>query len=831
MTYHLFSDALRRDKVKNIIIKGAKEGNLKGINLEIPRNKLVVFTGLSGSGKSTLAIDTIFHECQRQYLEALGLQGIRKPKIEELRNASPAVIIAQNEYSKNPRSSVGTVTNIYTDLRMIYEKLSKRTCPNCHQEIMASQCKEEVEKLEDEFKVYMYCSYCNHKMEKLTRTHFSYNTREGACKTCEGLGKVLKINEKNVIHENLSLEEGAVQFWEQRYKEYQISVLDNSFKHYGIALKPGTKVSAFNEGQKVILLYGVESDEVKGLFPNINPPKTVSEGKFEGVFSVLWRRLSEKGGEAKSLDTYFKSNTCADCKGERLNELSRSVTVLDTRLPELTSLSLEELYHWLQNLENSIEGASKLMVESYVLDLKTKIQRIIKVGLGYLTLNRQTMTLSGGEAQRIKLAATLDSTLTGVIYIMDEPTIGLHPKDTEGIINILKELRDMENTVIVIEHDVDIMKEADYIVDIGPGSGKFGGEVIGKGTLEEIKNQGSSVTGTYLKREMEDKREPRKGTRQFIEAKNVNLHNLKDVNVKFPVGCLTSVTGVSGSGKSTLVFEVLAKGDKKEEEAFNIVEGSEAFHNIITVEQRAITRMKRSNVATYSEVYSEIRKIFATIEEAKEKGLTTKHFSFNTKGGRCENCEGLGYVTSNMLFFENIEVPCSVCGGNQFNDEILSVKYKGNSIKDILKMSVEEALVIFKDHPKAIKILKLLKDVGLGYLELGQSLTTLSGGEGQRLKLAVELINNQGKNNLYLIDEPTTGLHPLDVENFLVLLNRMVDSGNTVIVVEHNQIVIKASDWIIDLGPEGGIKGGKVIAEGTPKDIRENENSVTGKFI
>lgn len=817
--------------MKNIIIKGAKEGNLKDINLEIPRNKLVVFTGLSGSGKSTLAIDTIFHECQRQYLEALGLQGIRKPKIEELRNASPAVIIAQNEYSKNPRSSVGTVTNIYTDLRMIYEKLSKRTCSNCHHEIVASECKEEVEKLEDNFKVYMYCSHCNNKMEKLTRSHFSYNTREGACKTCEGLGKVLKINEKNVVHENLSLEEGAVQFWEQRYKEYQISVLYNSFKHYGIAIKPGTKVSAFNEGQKAILLYGVESDKVKGLFPNITSPKTVSEGKFEGVFPVLWRRLSEKGGEAKSLDTYFKSNTCADCKGERLNELSRSVTVLDTRLPELTSLSLEELYNWLQNLENSIEGTSKLMVESYILDLKTKIQRIIKVGLGYLALNRQTMTLSGGEAQRIKLAATLDSTLTGVIYIMDEPTIGLHPKDTEGIINILKELRDMENTVIVIEHDVDIMEEADYIVDIGPGSGKFGGEVIGEGTLEEIKNQGSSVTGTYLKREVEHQREPRKGTAQFIEAKNVNLHNLKDVNVKFPVGCLTSVTGVSGSGKSTLVFEVLAKGDKKEEELFNIVEGSEVFHNIITVEQRAITRMKRSNVATYSEVYSEIRKIFATIKEAKEKGLTTKHFSFNTKGGRCENCEGLGYVTSNMLFFENIEVPCPVCRGNQFNDEVLSVKYKGNSIKDILKMSVEEALLIFKDHPKAIKILKLLKDVGLGYLELGQSLTTLSGGEGQRLKLAVELINNQGKNNLYLIDEPTTGLHPLDVENFLVLLNRMVDSGNTVIVVEHNQIVIKASDWIIDLGPEGGIKGGKVIAEGTPKDIRENENSVTGKFI
>lgn len=818
--------------MNNIIIQGAKEGNLKNISLKIPRNKLVVFTGLSGSGKSTLAIDTIFQECQRQYLEAMGLQGINKPKIDFIQNVSPAIVITQTEYSnKNPRSSVGTVTDIYTDLRMIYEKLSKRYCPNCHRAIMSSECKEEVEKSDDHFKVYMYCNHCSHKMDKLTRTHFSYNTREGACKTCEGLGKVLKINEDNVIHQDVSLEAGAVDFWEHRYKDYQISSLYKAFEHYGVSIKSNTPVKDFNQIQKTILLYGVESKKVKKIIPLVNPPKTVAEGRFEGVFPVLWRRLSEKEGDSKKLDAYFESDICPDCNGERLNELSRIVTVLDTRLPELVSLSLEELDQWLKKLEKDMTDANQLIIEPYLVDLKTKIKRIVNVGLGYLSLDRQTMTLSGGEAQRIKLAATLDSSLTGMIYIMDEPTIGLHPKDTVGIINILKELRDRENTVIVIEHDIDIMKEADYIIDIGPGSGKYGGAVIGAGSLEELKNQGTSVTGCYLKRTPQSRKEFRKGSGEFIEIQNGNLYNLKNIHVRFPVGCLTSVTGVSGSGKSTLVFEILSKSNEKNHTSHNKVIGTEVFDRIITVEQSPLTRMKRSNVATYSGVYSEIRKIFGGLNSAKEKGLTAKHFSFNSKGGRCENCEGLGYVTSNMLFFKDLEVTCPVCGGNQFNHEVLSIKYKGHSIKDVLKMSIGDALNLFSEYPKILTILNLLQEVGVDYLELGQTLTTLSGGEGQRLKLATELLNNKGKKNLYLIDEPTTGLHPIDVENFILLINKIVDACSTVIVVEHNQQIIKASDWIVDLGPEGGINGGKVIAVGNPDQIAANKNSVTGQFL
>jgi excinuclease ABC subunit A len=818
-------------QLSNIIIHGAKEGNLKNISLEIPRYKLVVFTGLSGSGKSTLAVDVLFNECQRQYLEAIGFQGIRKPKIDYLRNVSPAIMITQTEANKNTRSTVGTLTNIYTDLRMVYEKLGVRTCPHCHEVISAAECKEELEKAAGEYTVFMYCSRCNYRMKKLTRTHFSYNTREGACKTCEGLGKVLTVNKEKAVNESLSLENGAVDYWEQKYKEYQISILYNAFRHYHIPAADNIPVKDFSGIQKSILYHGIDSDDVKRAFPEIQPPKTVGSGRFEGVLPMLWRRMSEKGGDAKQLNDYFDFDPCPDCKGERLCELGRSTTVTGTRLPELNAFSLEELQEWIKKLDSMLGCNERSLVESYLADLRTKIQRIINVGLTYLSLDRQTITLSGGELQRVKLAAALDSDLTGIIYIMDEPTVGLHPKDTEGMIAILKKLRDMGNTVIVIEHDPDVMAQADYIVDIGPSSGKHGGEIIGSGTLKEIKEQETSVTGMYLRNSKPDRPNVRKGSGGIIEVKNATLYNLKNIYVRFPAGCLITVTGVSGSGKSTLVFEVLAAASEKKHASCNMVSGLAQFDQIVAIEQSAITRMKRSNVATYSEVYTQIRKIFGSLKEARDKGLSDKHFSFNTPGGRCENCEGLGYVLSNMLFFKDIEVTCPVCGGKQFNDEVLSVKYKGYTIKDILQMSVEDALCTFDTYPNIKRILGLLQDVGLGYLELGQTLTTLSGGEGQRLKLAKELVGNTGRHSLYLMDEPTTGLHPVDVEHFLTLLNRIVDSGNTVIVVEHNQQVINASDWIIDLGPEGGKNGGHVIFEGTPRDLMNCAGSITAKYM
>ena len=815
----------------HISIIGAKEGNLKNITVDLPRNKWIVLTGVSGSGKTTLAMDVLYQECQRQYLEAIGYQGIRKPNIDAIGHVSPAIQIQQQAYNKNPRSTVGTVTDIYTDLRMLFEKLSTRDCPACGKEFSSAECREETEKTADEFKVFQYCPHCNHRMEKLTRTHFSYNTREGACATCQGLGEVMTVAEEQVLREELALEEGAVVFWEKRYRDYQLESLVAASDHYGIPLKINTPVKDFTPTQRVLLLHGAESEEMHQLFPDVQAPRTIAEGRYEGVLPNLWRRIADKKGASKFQEAYFESVICPECHGERLNELSRSVTVKGTRLPELSSSSLTGLMDWLSKLEENLKHSEQLLVGVYVTDLKTKLKRILKLGLGYLSLDRQTMTLSGGEAQRLRLAAVLDSDLTGVIYILDEPTISLHPKDTEGLLTVLRSLRDKGNTVLVIEHDTAVMAAADYLIDIGPGAGKYGGEVIGSGTLQQIKEQAASVTGAYLNSKSEPRKFFRKGSGDFIEVSQADKHNLQNLTVRFPIGCLICVTGVSGSGKSTLVFDVLAKGDTDQSQKPNQVSGTGSFDRIVIVEQAPLTRMKRSNVATYSDAYTEIRKIFGRQQTAIEKGMTANHFSFNVKGGRCDHCEGLGVVTNNLLFFEDQEVPCPVCSGRRFKDEVLSVAYRGHSITTVLGMSVEEGAELFADSPKISAILKLLQDVGLGYLELGQTTTTLSGGEAQRLKLAVELLANQGKKNLYLIDEPTTGLHPIDVEKFLKLLDRMVDSGSTVVVVEHNQQIIGAADWIIDLGPGGGTAGGKVIAEGTPSDIRKDKNSVTGKFI
>lgn len=815
--------------MSNIEIISANEGNLKDVSLKIPKNKLVVFTGLSGSGKSTLLIDVLFNECQRQYLEALSLQGIHKPKIERIRGASPAIAISQKGANSNPRSTVGTMTDIYSDLRMVYEKLGLRRCPYCGETISSADCKEETEKADNEFHVYMYCCKCGKRMDKITRTHFSFNTKEGACPTCEGLGKIHSIKKERAVNEKLSLEGGAVSYWEKQYGSYQISILYAAFKHYGVPVPANIPVQQFSDVQKAILYEGIEIDLMKGNFPNHKPPKTTASGKFEGVLPILWRRLSEKDGNAKQLEEYFDIVECHGCRGERLSELSRGITVNGTRLPQLSQFSLEKLCQWVNELAASLTQQPSEMVKAYLLDITTKLTRVINVGLGYLSVDRQIVTLSGGELQRLRLAAVLDSDLSGVIYILDEPTAGLHPKDTAGLITILRKLRDLGNSVLVIEHDVDIMSVADYIVDIGPGSGKYGGKVAATGVLEEIKSQETSVTGNYL-------RSPHPGKTNFRNAtgavyiKEADKFNLKNVSAAIPIGCLTTVTGPSGSGKSTLIFEVLAKNEHYTKK--NCVSGLELFDNIVEIEQSPITKMKRSNVATYSEVYSEIRTVFAGTDAAKHEGLTAKHFSFNTPGGRCENCEGLGYIDSNMLFFSNTEVVCPVCNGNRFYNKVLSVEYKGLSIKDVLNLSVEEAVDFFANQPKIIRILKLLQDVGLGYLELGQTLTTLSGGEGQRLKLAKELIgSSSGKRNLYLMDEPTIGLHPKDIEHFLVLLNRMVDAGNSIVVVEHNQQVIRNSDWIIDLGPEGGEKGGEIVFTGTPKEMIETSKSVTAKYL
>ena len=814
----------------DIVISGAREANLRDLSVRIPKGKLVVLTGVSGSGKSTLAVDVLYQECQRQYLEAIGYQGVHKPKVDSVRGLTPAVRITQTQENRNPRSTVGTVTYIYTELRMIYEKLGVRTCPHCGRLISAADCREETEKKDGDFFVYRYCHLCGERFDALTRSHFSHNTREGACPTCQGLGRVMEICAENAVHGELSLQGGAVDLWGGgEYLSYQIKVLENGCRHYGLPPMGDKPIKDFTEGQRALLLYGAESEQMRAVVGDVKPPKTVAAGRFEGVYTSLWRRLGERDGNPKGLERYFDFMPCPDCHGERLNEVSRAVTVMDTRLPELSQLSLEGLLAWVERLERAVSEKERQQVNSYLLDLKTKLNRLNNVGLGYLTLDRQTATLSGGESQRIRLSAVLDSDLTGITYILDEPTTGLHPRDTVGLVRILKELRDLGNTVLVIEHDADVMREADHIIDIGPGAGRHGGEVVGQGTLEELKNQPSSVTGVWLKETPPPYGLHRRGPGEKVWVKNATLNNLKHIDVGFPTGCITAVTGVSGSGKSTLALDVLGSEGALARGGCNIVEGLGQFGRVTLIEQAAISRMRRSNVATYADLYTDIRKLFG--EQGKTHGLTASHFSFNTPGGRCETCEGLGYVKSNLLFFDDIDVICPECGGRQFKDAVLAVEWNGRSIKDVLELDVEEALEVFKGQKTLHKKLALLNDVGLGYLELGQTLTTLSGGEGQRLKLARELMKGGSQNALYLMDEPTTGLHPRDVEHFLALLDRMADAGNTIIVVEHNQQVIRHADWVVDLGPDGGDKGGEVVFEGHPEDLKSCTLSETGKFL
>lgn len=601
--------------------------------------------------------------------------------------------------------------------------------------------------------------------------------------------------------------------------------------HFGVPLEDHLPVKEYRADQKAILYHGVESLEVKEYFPSVKPPKTVKEGKFEGVLTGMWRRFSEKEGKSTEADTYFYSHTCPDCHGDRLNQMSRNVTVEEVTIPELVNRSLEDMLEWTKQLETTLNQESYLVAETFIKDMKTKLQRILKTGLGYLTLDRQTISLSGGEAQRLRLSALLDSALTGVLYVMDEPTIGLHPRDTTGLLSVLKELRDLGNTVLVIEHDMDVMKEADTIIDMGPGAGDRGGKIVGEGKLTDLMHQKDSPTGRYLSEQKQMNQNKRQGTGESIVVHNASIHNLNHITVSFPVDCLISVTGVSGSGKSSLIFDTLAKGKDKIHEGFEQVTGLDHFDQMITVGQSPLSRMKRSNVATFTGVFTPIRKVFAQLPEAKDQGLTAKHFSFNTAGGRCENCEGLGYVPTNMLFFPDLKVTCPVCQGQRFKPDILSVKHHGYTIYDVLESSIREGLHLFKGQSKIEKTLSLLDEIGLGYLKMGQPLTTLSGGEGQRLKLAQELMKKTNQRSLYLLDEPTTGLHPNDVNQLLRLLNRLVDAGNTVIVVEHNTQLIQASDWIVDLGPEGGEKGGQVIAEGTPETVANDKNSYTGQYL
>jgi excinuclease ABC subunit A len=836
-----------------ITIRNARLHNLKNVTLEIPKNRLVVITGLSGSGKSTLAFDILNKEGQRQYLESLGLitWGVTKPPVDSITGLSPSISVDQHLTNHSPRSTVGTVTEVFTYLRILYARLGHRPCPVCGQDVPPPNyesneeswnASEDAESEESPEETYP-CPHCGAAVPEMGMANFSFNKPAGACPTCTGLGVVRQVIISKLVDENKSILEYAVDGWIEFHVNYYSQILKDAAKHFGFAFDPSKAVKDYTPVQRDLFLYGTDSPQLRHHFPDIKPPTTVKQGKFEGVTTNLQRRYDEHATNAaylEKLDHLFMSQTCPECEGTRLRPESRAVTIAGESIINVSQWSLNDLDIWLRTLPSHFTADEMLLARPILDDLFERVSRLLEVGVGYLSLERSSPTLSAGEAQRLRLAALLGSGLTGVLYVLDEPTIGLHARDNHRLINVLRRLRDLDNTILVVEHDLDVIRAADHLIDVGPGAGKHGGQIVAEGTPDEVSQTKGSLTGAFLAGTMtvpvpEQRRAPNHKVMTIAGARQFNLHNL---TVQIPLGLLVAVTGVSGSGKSSLIFDVL---DAAARQRFNgsseipgehdSITGWEHIDKVITIDQAHIGRLPRSNAATYSDTFTPIREAFAATPEAKKNKITARHFSFNVPGGRCERCEGAGTLTVKMHFLPEVEVRCPVCHGRRFKKEILAIQYRGFDISQVLNMTVEEALALFEDVPPAVSRLKVMSDVGLGYLQLGQPATTLSGGEAQRVKLAKELGRRSTGRTLYLLDEPTTGLHPADTIRLLLVLQRLVDAGNSVIFVEHNLDLVKAADWVIDLGPEGGVAGGQLIAEGTPEDVANVKESYTGQCL
>ncbi|ELC8400880.1 excinuclease ABC subunit UvrA [Clostridium perfringens] len=931
-----------------IIVKGAKVHNLKNVSLEIPRDKLIVFTGLSGSGKSSLAFDTIYAEGQRRYVESLSsyarqfLGQMDKPDVESIEGLSPAISIDQKTTSRNPRSTVGTVTEIYDYLRLLYARVGVPHCPKCGKEITQQSVDQIVDQImelperskimilapiirgrkgthekvlenikkqgfvraridgeiydltEDEIKLeknikhnieavvdriivkdgiegrltdsietslkmaeglvlvniigeedrlyseHFACADCGISIDELAPRMFSFNSPFGKCERCDGLGTLMEIDEDLIVpNKDLSIRGGAISTWgDSRMKEesWTYCVLKALMEKYNFDLD--TPYKDLPKKVQEVLMYG-EPEKLKVTYTKENVT-SVYNHSFEGEINNLRRRYMETNSDTMKaeIEKYMSDNPCPKCKGARLKPEALAVTVGGKNIFEFTSMAIREELDFINSINFSEKD--KIISSQIIKEIQSRLSFLINVGLDYLDLARKAGTLSGGEAQRIRLATQIGSQLMGVLYILDEPSIGLHQRDNDRLISTLKQLRDVGNTLIVVEHDEDTMREADYIVDIGPGAGEHGGEIVASGTLDEIMSNENSLTGKYLTgaKKVELPEERRKGNGNFITVKGAKENNLKNVTAKFPLGTLTMVTGVSGSGKSTLVNEILYKGlNKIVNKAkdlpgkFKEITGYENIDKIIDIDQSPIGRTPRSNPATYTGTFDIIRELFSQTQEAKMRGYKPGRFSFNVKGGRCEACSGDGIIKIEMQFLSDVYVPCEVCKGKRYNRETLEVKYKGKNIADVLNMTVEEALEFFENIPRIKNKLQTLMDVGLGYIRLGQPSTQLSGGEAQRIKLAYELSKRSTGKTLYILDEPTTGLHIHDVNRLVKILQRLVDGGNTVIVIEHNLDMIKCADYIVDLGPEGGDKGGTIIDTGTPEKIAGAKESYTGKYL
>ena len=841
-----------------IIIKGARLHNLKNVTVTIPKGKFVVATGLSGSGKSTLVFEILYAEGKRQYMESMGLSAdtMQKPQVDEIEGLVPAIAIEQQTLNLNPRSTVGTETAIFTYLRLLYGRIGHRPCPNCSKDIPPPFDVANADALWDDLSNAdqpeeavadgqgYACPSCRTRVPQLSMSNFSFNTPIGACETCTGLGTVSQVNINAIIDSTKGVLDGAVSaIWSASMLTTQVRELQSAGKHYSFTFNAHTPVRELGQIQRDLLIYGVNSTEFQRHFPGIKPPKTASEGKFEGVLPVFQRRYQERANDAEYRAEMEKSMTldvCPACHGDRLRPESLQVTINKQSILAVSRLSLLELVRWFIQLPKVLPAGEATVAETIITNLERFAQRLVNVGVGYLTLERSMPTLSAGESQRIRMSSLLGSGLTGVLYVLDEPTTGLHPRDNNLLITSLKRLRDLGNTVLVIEHDLAIVQAADYVIEMGPGAGEEGGTITATGTPKQIAACAKSITGQYLAKRKTIPLPKRRdlATAPQLVVRGARAFNLKDVTLRLPLGGLIAITGVSGSGKSTLLLDTLDPAVRQHlynstnvSDQYDVLEGLDNIDKIITINQLPVGRTNRSNAATYTEAFDPIRKVFASTDDARRLKLKTEHFSFNSASGRCEHCQGAGVLTVKMQFLPGAFVRCPVCHGRRFKAEILVVKYYGHSIADVLDMTILQANDLFRDVPSVAAKLSLLVDVGLGYLGLGQPATTLSGGEAQRIKLAKELSRKATDRTLYLLDEPTTGLHVADVARLLIVLQQLVDAGNTVVVIEHNLDLIKSSDWVIDLGPEGGQAGGQIIAEGTPEQLVRVKESYTGQAL
>lgn len=848
-----------------IRVTNARLHNLKNLTVAVPRNRLVVLTGLSGSGKSTLAFDLLHREGQRQYLESLGLvtMAMSKAPVDSITGLSPSISVDQYLTNRSPRSTVGTATEVFTYLRLLWARVGHRPCPSCGGALLPSYQEGDDDPWDDESgeprdSETVPCPHCGAPVADLVMGDFSFNKPSGACPACTGLGVVLRPDVSALIDDGVSVAEGAVLGWHPVLTDRNIPVLQAAGRHYGFEFDAYAPVRELGEVQRDLLIHGVESPQFSRHLPGDGgavpePPRTVTAGRFEGVATAVLRRYAERiedAGYREKTERLLRQTTCPDCEGTRLRPESRRVTVAGLTLADAARLPLGELAAWIDALRDRVAADEWRFAEPVVADLHERVRRLVDVGVDYLTLERATPSLSAGEAQRLRLAALLGSGLTGVLYVLDEPTIGLHPADSARLVDVLRRLRDLGNTVLVIEHDLDVLRAADHVIDIGPGAGRDGGRVVAAGTPAEVAATEGSVTGAYLSGRLRVAPSPPSAPSSPVPGadggsggpalvvRGAREHNLKDVTVALPLGRLVAVTGPSGSGKSSLMLDIVDKAGRQRFHgagdppgAHDGIDGWEHLDKVVTIDQQAAGRMPRSNVATLSDAFTPIREAFAGTDGARERGLTAGHFSFNVPGGRCERCAGAGVLTVSMHFLPDVQVRCPVCRGRRFTRDVLHAKYGGHDIAEALSLTVAEAVEVFDGVPAAASRLRLLADVGLGYLQLGQPTTTLSGGEAQRIKLAKELARRSTGRTLYLLDEPTTGLHADDVARLLGVLRRLVDAGNSVVAIEHDLDVIAAADWVVDLGPAGGAAGGRVVAEGTPSAVAATPESRTGAFL